>query len=56
MSFPLSNEALKDRLDLCMGMAVSMIKEFAYLLIEVADGKRSVDSIVQLFGMGQVEQ
>ncbi|MCR5402430.1 MAG: hypothetical protein K6E91_01240 [Butyrivibrio sp.] len=56
MPFPLSDSDLKNFLDLCMGMAVSMVKEFAYLLAEVADGSRSAESVVQLFDSDQILQ
>lgn len=54
MPFPLSSDELKNLVDLSMGMAVSVVKEFAYLLIEVADGKRGAESIVQLLEMEEV--
>lgn len=49
MSVSLSDKALKESVDLSMGLAISIVKDFAYMLLEVSSGKRNVDSISTYF-------
>ena len=49
MTVSLSDKALKEAVDLSMGLSVSVVKDFAYMLLEVCSGKRNADSIGTYF-------
>jgi hypothetical protein len=47
MPLPLSDEALKDLVDLSMGTAVQTLQTFGYMLLEVNDGERNAESLLR---------
>lgn len=47
MPMDLSDEMLRDRIDMSMGMAVQTLTSFGYMLLEVAEGKRDADSLLR---------
>lgn len=49
MSTFLSDKALKEAVDLSMGLSVSIVRDFAYMLLEVSSGERNADSIRTYF-------
>lgn len=49
MSTEISDKALKESVDLSMGLSVSIVKDFAYMLLEVSSGERDAESIVTYF-------
>ena len=44
-----SDAPIKDKVDLSMGLSVALVKEFAYMLLEVNDEIRNADSIEKYF-------
>ena len=46
LPFPLSDEALKDQVDLAMGVAVDILQRFGYMILEVNDGERNAESLL----------
>lgn len=49
MPVEISDKALKDSVDLSMGLSISIVKDFAYMLLEVSSGERNADSIGTYF-------
>ena len=49
MPHPSKDKALKSMVDLSMGTAASVMRKFAYMLIEVNEGDRDAESIALFF-------
>ncbi len=49
MPHPSSDKSLRNAVDLSMTLAVSMVKEFAYMLVDVNAGERDAESIAAYF-------
>ncbi len=49
MPLPLDKEKLHDNLDLSMGVAYQMVRDYGYMLVEINEGRRSVQSVVNYF-------
>jgi hypothetical protein len=45
----ISKETVEDNVDLSMGTALNVVDNFGYLLIEVNEGKRKAESVVNFF-------
>ncbi len=50
ISIEAAPEAVKDTVDMTMGIAFSAVNDLAYLLAEVCDGERSASSAIEVFG------
>ena len=53
LTLPLSDEELSDRIDHSMGMAVDTLQRFGYLLLEVSDGERTAESVLETLLPGE---
>ncbi len=49
MPVQISDKVLKESVDLSMGLSVSIVKDFAYMLLEVNSGERNSESIGMYF-------
>ncbi len=49
MPIDADDAVVKDNMDLSMGVAMQMIISFAYLLVEVSDGKRTAENALNYF-------
>ena len=51
MPLDLDKDKVTDYADLSMGVAILMVQQYGYYLLEVKDGERTVDSVVKALAM-----
>ncbi len=49
MGTGIDKDAIKDNVDLCMGVALQAVSDFGYMLIEVLEGRRDAQSVIESF-------
>ncbi len=49
MGTEIGEDRMRDNVDLSMGVAFQAVSDFGYLLIEVLEGKRSAQSVIEMF-------
>ena len=49
MPIDLNNDAVKDYADMSMGLALQIVRDYGYMLIEINEGKRSAESVLGSF-------
>ncbi len=49
MPADITAETLQDNMELSMGLAVEVVRQFGYLLVEVNQGKRTAESVIDMF-------
>ena len=49
MTLDVDKDAMKERIDLSMGTAIQVVSQYAYVLLEVNEGKRKAETIPSLF-------